>query len=513
MIENRELTMDDYLAMLRRRLKAILIPVLLAPLVGFAISFVIPPKYTSESLVLDEEQKVPEGYVKPIVTEDLSERVTTLEQRALSAEQLRPIIERLNLAHGAAVDGVIQEIRDGVSIEAVAAVVIPSKSNPTKSNVPGFNVDYTSSSPRQAQEICSELTNLIIRQNFADREQVAKDTTEFLGRQLEDAKRNLDELDSRLADFKKHYIGQLPGDEDNNMRILMGLNSQLEANTQTLNRTQQDKAYTDSLLAQQVAAWKSSQNSTDPATLEKQMADLQTQLVTLEARYTDDYPDVIKTKRDIQELQKKIDQVNAAASDPSSIKDTRSVLAEPPEIRQLRLQLHQYQDAITQATRDQDKINEQIKLYQGRVAISPAVEEQYKQLTRDYETAQKFYNDLLEKKSESEMQTAMEQEQQGEQMRILRPADLPDSPSFPNRWMFAGGGLAAGLTLGFGLAIWLELRDTCVRTEEDVVAVMELPVLSQLPWVGIEEAEKNGSAKRKSGGSRLRDESKEAVEV
>ena len=87
----------------------------------------------------------------------------------------------------------------------------------------------------------------------------------MLSRGLEDAKRNLDDLDAKLAAFKKQYVGQLPGDEENNLKILMGLNSQLEANTQTLNRAQQDKAYTESMLAQQLAAWKSSQASTNPA--------------------------------------------------------------------------------------------------------------------------------------------------------------------------------------------------------------------------------------------------------
>ena len=67
----------------------------------------------------------------------------------------------------------------------------------------------------------------------------------------------------------------------------MGLNSQLEANTQTLNRAQQDKAYTESMLAQQVAAWRSTQSSTNPQTLEKQLSDLQSQLLSLQARYTD----------------------------------------------------------------------------------------------------------------------------------------------------------------------------------------------------------------------------------
>ena len=111
------------------------------------------------------------------------------------------------------------------------------------------------------------------------------------------------------------------------------------------------------------------------------------------------------------------------------------------------------------------------------MAISPEVEEQYKQLTRDYDTAQKFYTDLLAKKSTSEMATDMERRQQGEQMRLLNPASLPDAPSFPNRLMFAAGGLGAGLVFGLGLALWLELRDKSIRNEADVEASLQMPVL------------------------------------
>jgi protein tyrosine kinase modulator len=492
MMENRELTMDDYLAMLRRRLKVILIPTLLTPLVGFAVSYAFAPKFTSQATVLVEEQKVPEGYVKPVVTDDFSQRITRLEQRALSSEELRPMIEKLKLAQGPAVNGVIDRIRNNVTIQAVQAAVIASPLQNNKGDVPGFNVNFTADNPREAQAVCSELTNIIIRENFADVEQAAQNTAEFLSRQADDASHNLAALDAKLADFKKRYIGQLPGDEDNNLKILMGLNSQLDANTQTLNRAQQDKAYTESLLAQQIAAWKSSDSSTDPRTLQKQMADLQTQLLTLEARYTDDYPDVIKTKKDIQALQKKIDSVNAAAANPSGVKDNGNNLSEPPEIQQLRLQVHQYQDTIAQATRNQQRIEEQIKTFQGRVALSPAIEEQYKELTRDYDSAQKTYNDLLTKKSQADTQLDMERDQQGEQMRVLRPADLPDSPSFPNRLLFAGGGLAGGLVIGMGLAMWFEFRDQLVRTEDDVVAILELPVLSQVPWLGTGASPKYG---------------------
>jgi hypothetical protein len=146
------------------------------------------------------------------------------------------------------------------------------------------------------------------------------------------------------------------------------------------------------------------------------------------------------------------------------------------------------------------------------------VEEEYRKLTRDYVTAQKFYDDQLAKEKQSEMQTDMEREQQGEQMQLQNPADMPVAPSFPNRLFFAGGGFAGGLALGFGLAMWLELRDQSVRTERDVLAVLELPVLSQVPWVGVEVEEKNGYGKRRFGfGSKSPSEDekdrKETVEV
>lgn len=289
-------------------------------------------------------------------------------------------------------------------------------------------------------------------------------------------------------------MGQLPGDEDNNLKILSGMNSQLDATTQTLSRAQQDKTYSESLLAQQLANWKSSQSASSPQTLQQQLALAQSQLISLQGRYTDDFPDVIKTKKQIADLQKQLDQINSATPNTSAASGQGNA-AEPPEIQQLRMQIHQYSDVIAQATRQQATLQNQIKVLQGRVALSPGVEEQYKQLTRDYDTAQKFYNDLLDKKSQSEMQTAMEREQQGEQMRLQIPADLPDSPSFPNRLLFAAGGLGGGLVLGIGLGLLLELRDKSLRSESDVIAALDLPVLSQVPWVGSVPAGVNGNGK------------------
>ena len=524
MIENRELTMDDYLAMVRRRLKVILIPALLAPLAGFLVSYAFAPKYTSQSLVLVEGQRVPDSYVKPVITSDFTQRIATLQQQVLSGTRLRPMIERLGISKPEEQSKLISDIQANMTVQPVITAIssAASKTTTTKKGskpsanaepLPGFYVEYTDSKPSRAQQICNEMTSLILEENLRTRAEVAQGTTDFLTRQLEDAKRDLDQQDAKLAAFKRQYMGQMPGDADNNVKILMSLSSQLDNNTQTLSRAQQDKAYTESMLAQQLATWKSSQSSTNPQTLQQQLDVLQTQLLQLQARYTDDHPDVIKAKADIAEVQKKLNQVNAAAANATDTSE-KSDVAEPPEIRQLRLQVHQYQNVIEQSTAEQKKLQSQISLYQSRTAMSPSIEEQYKLVTRDYDNAENFYRDLLAKKSSSEMATNMESQQEGEQMRILNPAGLPDSPSFPNRPLFAGGGAGAGLVLGIALAFWLELRDKAIRTEKDAAAVMDLPLLVSVPWVeDEEEGSDSRSGRRRFWGHRNGSKDQEKIEV
>jgi polysaccharide chain length determinant protein (PEP-CTERM system associated) len=498
---NRELTFDDYMAMLRRRIKVILIPALLAPLAGLGVSYVFSPKYTSQALVLVEAPKIPDAVVQQVFTEDLTQHITTIEQRVLSAARLRPMVERLGLAKpGQNIDDVSDGIRASMTIEPVvtdlAQFSMGKKRPGAAAPVPAFYVGYTASNAREAQQICTELTSMLLEEDLKARQDASQGTTMFLTKQVEDAKQTLDDLDKKLAAFKNQHMGQLPGDEDNNLKILMGLNSQLDATTQNLNRATQDKAYTESMLAQQISSWKASQSSNNPQTLQQQLSQLQAQLIDLEARYTGDHPDVIKTKADIAQVKKKLAEANDPAATTDAANDKGSA-SEPAEIRQLRLQIHQYGELIAQTTRDQKKLQEEIGVYQGRVASSPAIEEEYKELARDYDNAQKVYQDDLAKQSTSKMATQAEQQQEGEQMALLNPANLPDAPSFPNRPLFAGGGLGAGLVLGIGLAIWLEFRDKCIRTEADAEAAMDLPVLVTVPWVveAVEVGNGNGKGR------------------
>ena len=120
--------------------------------------------------------------------------------------------------------------------------------------------------------------------------------------------------------------------------------------------------------------------------------------------------------------------------------------------------------------------------------MSPGIEEQYKALTRDYDNAQNIYRDLLTKKSSSELATNMENQQQGEQMRILNPASLPSDPSFPNRLFFAGRRLGCRSSSrhrhrasGWNCAT---SRSAPKRTRR---RPWILPLLVSVPWVGEED--------------------------
>lgn len=483
MLGHRELNMDDYLAILRRRMWIIVIPTVVLPLAAYLVSLKLPNRYTSQTLVLVEQQKVPDAFVKPVVTEDLNERLATMQEQILSRTRLQPIIERVGLFKDEAGKVPMEELVDRMRRSIAVTPIRPDADTRTRA-MPGFYIAFTSDNPRLAQQVCSEITSMFVSENLRVRAQSAEGTTDFLRGQLEDAKRNLDQQDAKLADFKRKYFGQLPDQMQANLGMLGALKTQLDAVSQSLSRAQQDKTYAESMLQQQLADWRSSQSSTSsPQKMQAQLASLQSELLTLQGRYTDDHPDVMKVKKEIADLQKKLSDANVAQNKAPDAAAGKMAETEPLSIQELRLQIHRLDQAVRQGTVEQRRLQKDIGNYQARVQLSPMVEEQYKQLTRDYDTARKFYDDLLAKKTQSEMATDLERRQQGEQFRVMDPPNLPERPTWPNRPMIASGGLLGGLTLGFVLAFLLELRDKAIRSDSDIEMYLELPALALIPTV------------------------------
>jgi polysaccharide chain length determinant protein (PEP-CTERM system associated) len=477
----REYTTQDYIAMFRRRRVLIASLTVVGPLLAYGASRFLTDRYKSQTLVLVEQQTVPSEFVKPVDTSDISQRLASMQQQILSRSRLEPIIAQLGL-YPADTGRVPMEALVARLQKAIEVTPVLPMAETRASNLPGFYVNVTFNNPRIAQQVCATVTSMFIEENLHVRQQHSEDTTEFLAMQLKDAKAKLDEQDSKFAAFKSRSIGSLPDEEKSNLNLLTGLTSQLDAATQALARAQQDKGFAESMLTQQVVAWQASQGGANPATLEEQLTALQTELVRLEQRYTEDHPDVIKAKNDIAALKKKMGESETQKA-PDTDKSLKSAV-EPQPIAQLRAQIHTFDQIIAERTREQDQIKQQIKVFQARVQSSPAIEQEYKELTRDYQTALDFYNDLLKKRDQSAMAGDLERRQEGEQFRVLDPANLPDKPSFPNRPLFALGGLGGGLALGLGLAFLLEVQDTSFKTERDVELSLRLPVLALIPAVG-----------------------------
>jgi protein tyrosine kinase modulator len=477
----RELTLADYLTMLRRHWVMILIFAIIGPPVGYGVSKLLPNRYESKTLVLVQGPSVPSDFVKPIDTTGINERLASMQQEILSRTRLEPIIRQFGL-YPSEVDKVPMDDLVGRLQKAIEVTPVEPMAETRTNSLPGFFVNVTLDNPRTAQSVCTAITSMFIQENVRLREQRSGDTTQFMSQQLADARAKLDAQDAKLAAFQSHYMGVLPDQELTNLNILNGLTSQLDATMQALSSVQQDKSVAESTLNQQLAAWQASQSGQTPLTMAEQLVALQNQLADLEVKYTNDYPDVVKTKAEIAALKKKISKSDADKSVASS-DETEGDPFEPTQIKQLRAQIRADNEGIARRTKEEETVKARIKLYEDRVQLSPAVELQYKELTRGHETALQNFNDLEKKVTDSVMATELEHRQEGEQFRVLDPANLPDQPSFPKRPLFALGGLAGGLALGVGLAFLAEMRDTSLRSEHDVELALKLPVIAIVPMV------------------------------
>jgi polysaccharide chain length determinant protein (PEP-CTERM system associated) len=476
MVRNGEIGIDDVKRVVQRRWWIVPVCIVTCGALGISAAVLLPKKYTSQTLVLVSKPTVPTEYVKPVVTEDLNRRLASMKEQILSRSRLEPVIEKFDLYHNDRNKLHMEELVDRLRKTIEISPLAPMAGTEDRS-MPGFSVNVTFNDPLLAQQICTSITSMFMEQSASALEEQAARTTSFLNQQLDEAKAKLDQQDAKLAQFKRQYMGSLPEQEQSNLGVLMTLNSQLEANTQGLSRAQQNRAFNESLLNQQEANWKASQTAKDPETMEDQLHALQDQLIALEALYTPKHPDVVKKRNQIEELKKKMAEVPGAGNQP---KGTRSAI-EPAQIQQLRATLRQDEINIADLTKRQAQIQVQIRDLQGRVQASPMVEQQLKELTRSYQSALDFYNDLLRKRDNSAMATSLAHQQEGEQFRVLDSPSLPANPSFPKKSTFAVGGLAAGLALGLGILYVLMAIDKTFHTEKDVEDYLKVSVLASIP--------------------------------
>jgi len=478
MIRNGEFSLAEVKRIVRRYWWVLPITTVLAGLLGLLTALVLPKKYTSSTMVLVEPPTVSAEVIPTVVTEDLYHRLSSMKEQILSRSRLQPIIEKFDLYADKRptehMEDLVERLRKAIEVELIQPMPGSINRQP-----PGFQVSVSFTDAQMAQRICTEITSMFMEQNVTSREKQAQDTTQFLTEQLEEAKANLDQQDAKLAQFKRQYLGSLPEEQQSNLSLLTGMNSQLEATTQALSRAQQDKAFNESLFSQQEATWKASQsNAQTTDTLDQELVVLQDQLTALLAKYTPEHPDVIKLKIQIEETKRRM--AVGSESKPGSA-TTQASAHESPQMQQLRAKIKQDDLSIADLSKHQAQIQEQIRILQGHVQSSPMVEQQFKELTRNYQSALENYNDLLKKEQKSAMATDLEHQQQSERFSVLDPPNLPIKPSFPRKGIFMAAGSGLGLMFGVGVLYLLALGDKAMYSERDVELCLKLPVLTTVP--------------------------------
>jgi polysaccharide chain length determinant protein (PEP-CTERM system associated) len=448
----------------------------------------IPNRYTSQTKVLVQAQRVPTEIVQPIIPGEPNDRLASMKEQILSRSRLQPIVERLSLFNdpNSSLDARVQNLHDAIQVDP-----LPPMENTTATQLPGFRISVTMNNARIAQQVCMEVTSLFLEEDKKSRASQAEGTITFLDKALEDARNKMNEQDAKLATFKAKYMGSLPEEGPASLGMIGSLSTQLDAVTRGLDSDVQSRAFTQSVLEQQLTAWKATLNSPtglNPDTLQEQLKKAQDELVKLRARYKDDWPDVRSKVAEVEQLKQKIAAAQAnkpVVNPPDKQSDTASngSLPEPGEIKQLRATLNTLDISIKDKTRQQQELQKRLNVYEGRLQLSPVVEQEYKALTRDLSTAQGEYETLLRQSDTASRGAELDRRQQGEQFRILDSASLPESPAYPNRLMIAGGGFAGGFALGLGVILLLEMRDKAIRTEGDVEMFLKIPTLAMVPVI------------------------------
>ena len=466
-------------------------------LIVWSASWLLPSVYRSETVILVEQQKVPEEYVVANVQTDLQQRLDGLRQQVLSRSRLQHIIDQFQLYKDSGrnnSDEVIEQMRNKDT------EIRPIETPGQRGQLTTFRIAYNAPSAKLAQEVNSQLTSLFIDQNIQEQSQRSENTTAFLSTELDTARARLAEQEAKIKQFKAGNLGALPSQMESNVRILSGLQDRRQTLSQSLNRAQEQKLYLESLLAQyRSVKIDSATGASSLPGIDEQLAKMKQELADDQTKYTPDHPDVLRLKRLIARTEKQRDEIkenmaSGSGSEPA-VETTRDLQAMTP-VLQLQGQLKANQQEIEDSRRELARVDEQISSYQARLNGTPIREQQLADLTRDYDQSTANYDSLLKKQMQSQLATNLEKRQQGEQFRIIDPPSLPVKPISPNRLKLSLIGIVVGLLAGIGLAVMVELIEDRVRNEDEVTRIVNVRILAGIPHLFTPEEQKRQRRQR-----------------
>ena len=474
-MQRRPPEISDYIQIFMRRKWWIILPTLTVAAIMCAVSVNLPRYYRSSTVIGIDAQKVPTEFVRNTINSDVVQRLQSISQEILSRTRLQKIIEQYGLYKdktNLSQEDIIELMRKDITIDVVED---RNNSGQPSRSLGGFKISYTSTTAQLAQQVTRQLGSLFIEENLKLRQSQAEGTSEFISQELIKAKKDLEEQETKIKNFKSRYMGSLPEQQAANLQMIGQAEAMLQANSDAMGRAQQQRSYLESMESSL------EKQKVPPAKTELQMALIskRAELAVATQKYQPNHPDLSRLQQEVAALTQQEKEL-AKVEQPNDPKIGSS--------DQMKGQIGMLNDEIRTRQKKQTELEERIRTLQNKVDVLPVIEQQYSEFSRDYGVARDNYQALLAKKNASGMAADVEHQAQGEQFRVIDPASLPQKPYKPDLIQLNLLGLLGGLIIGCGLGAMKEFKDSAMYSDKDIRFYLPMPLLGTMPLVMNSEA-------------------------
>ena len=524
-----------------RRKAWFLLPFISLLLLTATICVVLPNIYKSTATVLILNQQIPSTMVPSTVTTYAQERIQAITQEVTSRSRILKLVEKYDLipdkVKKLTTEELVDEIRKRISFKTINAEVNKDTGQPVLLTI-AFTFSYEDENAGKAQAVTNEIVSFYLEKNLESREKVARGTTEFLTEQLKQERTRVDNLQTRLADFQKEHLEELPQYSALNMQKLERFSQRLsdismqlssaeeqrsilkgdQAMLDPYSSTAASKVLTPSERLQQLqlerAQALSKYSASHPTVKAKdqeitllesegkpgqgydQMMDnlkaAETKLANLKSTYTDKHPEVQSTQREINKIKAELAELQNDRQTGSKITSAPT----SPAYITLKTELEKLSVSISSLQAEKKQLEKDSKDLLKKLQSMPQVAKQFTEMETEYQAAKNNCNVIEQKLLGARVSQGMEEEKKGESFQVVEPAFLPEKPFKPNRLaiMLAGAVLALGLS--FGTAIAREFSDKRIHDLEVLQRISRFPVISIIPAI-ISEADVAARRKRR----------------
>ena len=486
-----KMELREYGKLFLRRKWLVVFTALFVLLAASVYCVVSPDLYKSSITILVIPQPVAQDSPRSTTGVQLEQQLDTIKQQVASRTTLTKVMDELRLfekeRRKGASEALFARMRKRIEIEVVRG------QNRERSEA--FSLSFLYESPKEAMNGAARLASLFIEESLTTREHQSAGFSDFLESQLRGAKANLEVMEQRIKDYKIRHMGELPQQMEANLRMLTGLQDRLRSNEISTRSVEERKVFLEaqinmignSLSSASAGSGRSGQGaSSDPVqALEIELAAAKAKLADLNARYTEVFPEVVRTKREVADLEKRLAEARRRAVSLAAADADPTMAAAPlpggAEIRSTHAQLKATVAEIASLAKEREEIRKGIAAVERKIEQSPRREQEMISLIRDYENQKRSYDELLKKKLDAAVSQNLEKRQKGAQFQILDPANLPEQPALPNRKLIMGVALLLALALGFGSAIASEAMDLRLRDVRDFRHLYKVPILGYIP--------------------------------